>query len=140
MSQLQLFQDVYVVGAAIVQNGRCLVTRRSSQMSAPLMWEFPGGKLKRHETPEVALCREVFEELNITIKIDKHIGAGKGQIGTQRIHLDVYGALWISGILKLIEHQEYGWFLPQELDKLDWPEADRPILQPAFNDQRPSGA
>jgi hypothetical protein len=34
----------------------------------------------------------------------------------------------VSGTLSFAEHAEHGWFLPHELDDLDWPDADRPIL------------
>ena len=34
-------------------------------------WEFPGGKIEKHETKKEALIREIKEELNITININK---------------------------------------------------------------------
>lgn len=33
-------------------------------------YEFPGGKTERGELPSEALCREIFEELDVTIHID----------------------------------------------------------------------
>ena len=120
---------IHVVGAAIVRDGRCLVTRRSAAMSAPLKWEFPGGKVEPGESPEGALRREVREELHIEIEVGHLLGRGEGRVGRDReIRLAVYAATWLSGDLELTEHHELGWFAPDELIDLDWPEADVSIL------------
>ena len=39
-----------------------------------LCWEFPGGKVEKNENFEQALKREIKEELNIIILINKKIG------------------------------------------------------------------
>jgi mutator protein MutT len=33
-------------------------------------WELPGGKLEVGETPEVCVCREVYEELDLTVSVE----------------------------------------------------------------------
>lgn len=128
MSTATTEPPIHVVGAAIIDAGRCLVTRRSSTMSAPLKWEFPGGKVEAGESPRDALRREVREELDIDIEVQRHLGRGVGHVGQRTIFLDVYEATWLSGSLTLTEHHELGWFEAEELDTLDWPEADHPIL------------
>jgi 8-oxo-dGTP diphosphatase len=120
--------EVHVVGAAIIDGGRCLVTRRSATMSAPLKWEFPGGKVEVDEDPRDALRREVREELDIDIEVQRFLGRGQGRVGQRSILLDVYSAIWIGRTLRLTEHHELGWFTAEELDDLDWPEADYPLL------------
>ena len=97
-------------------------------MSAPLKWEFPGGKVEPGESARQALEREVREELGIDIDVGEHLGSGEGTVGTRTIHLEVFGAQWTGGKIVLSEHREYGWFGPEELAALDWPEADWPIL------------
>lgn len=34
-------------------------------------WELPGGKLERGESPESCVVRESFEELNISVQVDR---------------------------------------------------------------------
>jgi 8-oxo-dGTP diphosphatase len=45
-----------------------LIGKRPSHKTFGGLWEFPGGKIETHETPEGALIREINEELSINIK------------------------------------------------------------------------
>lgn len=62
-----------VVAAVIERNGRILVCQRRRGQVHQLKWEFPGGKVEAGETPEVALQRELREELGIEAVIDAEI-------------------------------------------------------------------
>jgi 8-oxo-dGTP diphosphatase len=119
---------LHVVGAAIAVGGRCLVTRRGARASMALKWEFPGGKVEPGEAPRDALRRELLEELGVEIEAGELIGEGSSADSGREIRLSVYGARWVSGQIELREHHELGWFLPEELDGLDWPEADLPVV------------
>lgn len=121
-------REVRVVGAAIVARGRVLLTRRAPSMSMPGKWEFPGGKVEADETAELALAREIAEELGLTVEVGERIGRGTALHDGRRIVLEVYAARTVGGSLRLHEHEEHGWFEAGELDRLDWPEADLPIL------------
>ena len=120
--------ELHVVGAAIVDGARVLLTRRGPAMAMAGKWEFPGGKVEWGEAPEAALVREVGEELGLAIEVGSHVGRGTALVAGRRIVLDVFLARAVRGDLALAEHDAAVWAGAAELDRFDWPEADLPIL------------
>ncbi|MCB9368313.1 MAG: NUDIX domain-containing protein [Calditrichaeota bacterium] len=62
------------VAAVLIQNGRVLLIRRGVDPGAGL-WALPSGFMEQGETPESAICREVFEETGIKCSPGKLISA-----------------------------------------------------------------
>lgn len=60
---------INVVAAAIEKDGKIFCAQRPEGKSLGGYWEFPGGKLEEGESPEEALIREIYEELNSKIEI-----------------------------------------------------------------------
>lgn len=120
---------IHVVGAAIVEGGRCLVARRGPRMALAGYWEFPGGKVEPGESPEIALIREIREEMAIGIEVESWIGRGEAVVRGRRIVLDIYLAKLIDGEPQRNEHAEIRWIGVNEVPEFDWAEADRPVLE-----------
>ena len=57
-----------VAGALVTQDFQVLLSRRPEGKNLAGFWEYPGGKIEAGETPEQALCRELKEELCLTLK------------------------------------------------------------------------
>ncbi len=120
---------ITVTCAIIFYEGKILITQRGPQMKHPLKWEFPGGKLEPHETPEYCIEREVFEELNITISIIKQLPTVIHDYGSVKIALIPFLAEFKSGSILLREHLQYLWLAPHELHQPDWVEADVKVVE-----------
>ena len=119
---------IHVVGAALVRQGRCLAAQRGPDMTLPGKWEFPGGKVEAGESPQVALARELREELGIDAEIGHWLGQGKAHVDGHEIVLDVYAAQYRSGSLELREHAAAEWMAADDFGSLDWADADVPLL------------
>lgn len=120
--------ELHVVGAALIEGGRVLLTRRGAAMSMAGKWEFPGGKVESDEAARDALRREIGEELGLDVEVGERLGRGTALHDGRRIVLEVFLARRCGGELALSEHAEHGWFAAAAIGGLDWPEADLPIL------------
>ena len=117
---------IWVVGAAIVRHGTCLVARRGPTQHDGGKWEFPGGKVEAGETGQEALVRELQEELRVTIEVGDHLGRGEAA----HVVLDVYVATLVDGEPRAVEHDALRWLGPDELSSVDWADADLPLIEP----------
>lgn len=66
-------KDIFVVGAALLQDDKVLVSRRNSDRILGDLWEFPGGKIEPNETPQQALKRELEEEFDDEITVGPQV-------------------------------------------------------------------
>ena len=58
-----------VVAVALLRaDGRVLMQRRRLAGAHGGLWEFPGGKVEADESPEMALVREIAEELGVGLR------------------------------------------------------------------------
>lgn len=123
------------VCCAIIEDneGRVLVTQRSSDMSMPLKMEFPGGKIEPGESPENCLIREIKEELDLTIEILSKGEAAAYDYPNFSILLLPFVCRIVAGTIVLKEHAAYAWMEPSDLLNCDWAEADVPIVHQYLN-------
>ena len=118
------------VTCAIIHFGnKVLAVQRSETMKLPLKWVFAGGKIEKGESEIDCIKREIFEELNIQIEINKKLTPVIHQYLDFKIELIPFTAKYISGELILKEHSDFVLVNKEELINLDWAEADLPILK-----------
>ena len=120
-------KHIEVVAAIIHDEGRIFATQRGYGDWKDY-WEFPGGKMEDEETPEEALKREIWEELETKIVIEKLITTV--DYDYPKFHLTMH-CFWChieSGSLTLKEHEAARWLKQDELESVEWLPADKIVI------------
>ena len=118
-----------VTAGVIEKDGKFLIAKRKSGKCIGTLWEFPGGKLEEGETLEECLKRELMEELNIEVKVDRYLCSSFFSCGDKDIELMAYLASYISGELKLLDHDDVRWAAHSEFKDYEFVEPDKVIVR-----------
>ncbi|NER58995.1 Nudix family hydrolase [Pseudomonas sp. MAFF212428] len=121
------------VAAAVIRgsDGRILIARRADSQHQGGLWEFPGGKVEAGEAVEIALARELHEELGIVVTQARPLIKVCHDYVDKQVLLDVWEVDGFTGEPHGAEGQPLAWVTARELPQYDFPEANRPIVAAA---------
>lgn len=125
---------VRVAAAVIRQDDKILAAQRGYGEFKD-KWEFPGGKIEKGETPEAALTREIGEELDAQIHIEREICTVSYEYPDFRLRMTCFLCTKAGDRLVFLEHEGHAWLDLDHLDSVDWLPADTQVIQ-AIKDQR----
>ena len=119
-----------VVGAIIKDGDKylCMQRPRSRYLYISEHWEFPGGKVEKGESDHEALIREIKEEMDWDIYVGKKVGTVICDYPDFSVEITAYLCKPGDGEFKLFERLDYKWLTREELEQLNWTEADRMLL------------
>ena len=116
--------------ALIDRDGRVLLAQRPEGKSMAGLWEFPGGKVEKGESPEAALVRELDEELGIQTwdSCLAPLTFASHQYDDFNLLMPLFACRKWSGIVQPKEGQSLKWVAARDLSKYPMPAADLPLI------------
>jgi 8-oxo-dGTP diphosphatase len=128
---------IRVVAAAIERANQYLITQRRATAVLPLLWEFPGGKVEAGESDPVALSREIFARLGVTIEVGMLLSAVRKEYTNYTVDLHLYSCSITEGEPKALAVNTFRWATVQEFDSLQFTPADQESMDRLLGVKQP---
>jgi 8-oxo-dGTP diphosphatase len=122
---------VLVSAVALVDPDGCvLLSQRPKGKEMAGLWEFPGGKIEANESPEIALVRELEEELGILTSGSclAPLTFVSHRYKTFHLLMPLFICRKWEGIASPKEKQKLKWVQPIDMKDYPMPPADSPII------------
>ena len=121
-------KTIEVVAAIIHQGGRILATQRGYG-DYKGWWEFPGGKIEPGETQEQAIRREIAEELNVQICVERKVCTVEYDYPQFHLLMHCFWCSMAGGELELREHESAQWLERSQWESVEWLPADVLVIE-----------
>lgn len=125
---------IHVVAAVIKKNDLILATQRGYGEFKG-MWEFPGGKIEEGENLEEALVREINEELDTIVDVEKYLCTVNYDYPNFHLIMDTFICSLKDDKLNMVyhndnelEHEDYKWLTIKNIEEVNWLPADIEIV------------
>ena len=116
------------VVAAIIRKGDEVFATQRGYGEWKDWWEWPGGKVEEGESPEQALVREIREELDTEIHVDKYLCTIDWDYPKFHLTMHCYMCSLLTEALHLNEHEAARWLTAGTLRSVRWLPADDQLL------------
>lgn len=130
-------KELNVVAAILIYNNKILCAQRSEGKFDYISYkyEFPGGKLEKGESPEEGLHRELIEEMDVNVDINKmqYFNTVDHEYPDFKIKMHSFICDVEDDKINLKEHNAIKWLKKEQLNTLDWAAADLPIVDELIN-------
>ena len=123
---------VVPVVAAIIFNSdkRLHITQRMPDSHFAGFWEFPGGRVEADESEQMALIREIKEELHADITINNLFWRSRFDYEIKTVEISFYLCSFADENQRIekIEIADYRWIQKEELTQFTFPPADTVVI------------
>ena len=122
-------QKIQVVTAEVRRDGAYLITQRLPTSILPLLWEFPGGRVREGETPEAALDRLLEDKLGVACEVGELVMEVVHEYDHYTVDMQVFRCFLPED--SEIEHariHDHRWVPPVEFGAYEFPRADEATI------------
>ena len=116
------------VVAAIIRKGDKVFATQRGYGEFKDWWEWPGGKMEPGESREEALAREIREELDAEISVDRFLYTVEWDYPRFHLTMHCYMCSLLTEALHLNEHEAARWLGADGLRSVRWLPADLILL------------
>ena len=120
-------KTIEVVAAITIRDGQVFATQRGYGEFQG-WWEFPGGKIEPGESPQMALKREIREELDAEIEVKELLETVEWDYPNFHLTMHCFICSLLSESLHLNEHEAATWLTHETLRSVKWLPADEILL------------
>ena len=121
-------KKINVAAAILVKDNKYFIAKRNKDKHLGGFFEFPGGKQDNNETLEQTVVREIKEELNIDIAVNKKLGEEHYKDDKINVHLHYFFCTIKGGEITLNEHDDSAWVSKEEFKNYEFAEGDKDII------------
>ena len=118
----------HIAVGVVFKKGRVLITQRKPDGLLGGLWEFPGGKIKEGESAREACIREIKEEVNLHVEIDRHLTQVKHAYTHFKIVIEVFCCTYLSGRVYLRGPAAFRWIGIDEYVNFPFPRANHKFI------------
>jgi 8-oxo-dGTP diphosphatase len=127
--------DIRVVSAEIQRGGRYLITQRSARAVLPMLWEFPGGRVRDGESDEEALVRCVRERVGVVVAVERQLLEVTHGYDHYGVTLRVYRCTLAEEVHPWPENvAALAWVAPEDFGDYAFPSADQKTVELLLRD------
>ncbi len=112
----------------VSRRGRVLITRRPESGLLGGLWEFPGGKVAKGESPARACAREIREEVSLEVEVGERIARVQHAYSHLKVEIEVFACRYRAGDVVLDGPVDYRWIRPDETDEYAFPRANHKFM------------
>jgi 8-oxo-dGTP diphosphatase len=121
-------KNIHVSAAIIIKDEKIFVTQRGYGEFKDF-WEFPGGKIEEGETKEDALKREIKEELQAEVIIEKFLTTVEYDYTNFHLIMECFICTLKNPHIELVEAEDAKFVTQKELDTIGFLPADLIVVK-----------
>jgi 8-oxo-dGTP diphosphatase len=124
---------IRVVAAEVERDGAFLITQRRPEADLPLLWEFPGGRVREGESDAEALRRCIGDRVSVQVQVGHRVLHVTHAYEGYTLDMVVYRCGVVGDPVPAKVH-DLRWVRPEQFGDFRFPGADQQTVDKLLRD------